>query len=182
MADPHMTSSYFARRSPLNPISSADVYQSPYFQLPSWFRAYQITTAPQQLTEESSRRLQEEYERQRLLSAPGIPGGTILHKGFYDLLALSAPVVQTVSKFWYNSTPQDDRLVAGAPYNQLPRGVPPQRVDRLADPLPLPPQPVSYNTNPPAKKGRRVSKDMISNPMGFKCVSPLSLSSSLTLK
>lgn len=171
MADPSaaMTSSYFARRTPLVPVSSADIYAQPYpgyFQLPSWFRAYQLAQQQQTyLTDESSRRLQEEYERQRFMGAQPVPGGTILHKGFYDLLALSTPVVQTVSRFWNGvAGAREDPLVVGAPYEQLPVGPPPRVVD---GPLP----PTSPNATP--RKTRRVSKDMIGPPKGFMYVSSL---------
>ncbi|KAG8907437.1 hypothetical protein FRB99_004232 [Tulasnella sp. 403] len=160
-----VTASYFTRRTPLVPVSSADIYAqaSPYFALPSWFRAYYPATNPTYLTEESNRRLQEEYERQRALQnpPPPVPGGTILHKGFYDLLALSTPVVETVSRIW-NGTPKNETLVAGAPYHQLPTGPQPQAVQSM------PPNPPVVPTHTPVKKGRRISKDMIGNPTQFR--------------
>lgn len=153
------TGSYFARRTPIVPVSSADIYAqaSPYFQLPSWFRGYPGQAPQTYLTEESNRRLQEEYERQKFMQsgAAVVPGGTILHKGFYDLLALSQPVVQTVSRFWTGA--RDEQLLAGQPYEQLPTGGPSPRVVETLPPVPP--------TTP--KKSRRVSKDMISKPTGF---------------
>ncbi|KAG9005549.1 hypothetical protein FRB90_010337 [Tulasnella sp. 427] len=174
MAEQQVASgSYFTRRTPLTPISSADIYSqpSPYFQLPSWFKSN--PGQPQTyLSDESNQKLREEYERQRLLmtgasNQPGAyPGGTILHKGFYDLLALSTPVVQTVSRFWTGaiSPYREEPLVASPPYEQIRAATPP----RIANvPVGQLPPPATSPTSTPAKKGRRVSKDMIGKPTGF---------------
>ncbi|KAG8933361.1 hypothetical protein FRC01_009686 [Tulasnella sp. 417] len=170
---PVATSSYLARRAPISPISSADIYAqaSPYFQLPSWFRSNPIQ-GQTYLTDESNQKLKEEYERQRLLmtsspTAPAAyPGGTILHKGFYDLLALSTPVVETVSRFWTGAVNpyREEPLVASPPYEQIPAGAPP-RVANI--PVGQLPPPTVSPTSTPTKKGRRVSKDMIGKPTGF---------------
>lgn len=174
MAEPPVTTaSYLARRAPISPISSADIYAqaSPYFQLPSWFKSNPIQ-AQTYLTEESNQKLKEEYERQRLLMTGGVaapaayPGGTILHKGFYDLLALSTPVVETVSRFWTGAINpyREEPLIASPPYEQLPAGAPP----RVANvPVGQLPPPTVSPTSTPTKKGRRVSKDMIGKPTGF---------------
>lgn len=153
-----------ARRAPVIPVSSADVYSptSPYGG-PSWFLRAGIT--PLYLTDESNQRLQEEYERQRLLydqqGVSSFPGGTILHKGFYDLLALSAPVVQTVSRFWNAAAAKtDSSLVAGAPYERLEPASPP-RLTNI---------PASSSTPATPVKKRRISKDMVSSPRGFQFV------------
>ncbi|KAG9006011.1 hypothetical protein FRB95_006459 [Tulasnella sp. JGI-2019a] len=158
-----MTSSYMARR-PLIPMSSADLYAqaSPYYEGgPSWLRN---DAGRVYLTEESNRRLQDEYERQRLLldqqGASAFPGGTILHKGFYDLLALSAPVVQSVSRFWNATAAKtESSLVAGPQYERLLPATPPRVTN-----LPATSTPTSPIT--PVKK-RRISKDMVSSPRGF---------------
>ena len=88
-------------------------------------------------------------------------GGTLLHKGFYDLLAL-IPSTPSPSRFLWR-TPNDD-LVAGARYEDIPpspsRAVPgPQKA------LPS----TSPTTVSPARnlKLRRISKDMVSKPTGF---------------
>ena len=84
-----------------------------------------------------------------------LPGGTILHKGFYDLLAL-IPSTPSPSRFlWYSRTPQDPETVAGPRYDEIPS--PPN------------PPPVQAPSSPPQylRKGRRISKDMVSKPTGF---------------
>ncbi|KAG8925338.1 hypothetical protein FRC00_004085 [Tulasnella sp. 408] len=174
MAEPPVTTaSYLARRAPISPISSADIYAqaSPYFQLPSWFKSNPVQ-GQTYLTDESNQKLKEEYERQRLLMTGGVaapaayPGGTILHKGFYDLLALSTPVVETVSRFWTGAINpyREEPLVASPPYEQIPAGAPP----RVANvPVGQLPPPTVSPTSTPTKKGRRVSKDMIGKPTGF---------------
>ncbi|KAG8880157.1 hypothetical protein FRB97_001046 [Tulasnella sp. 331] len=149
-------------RRPIIPISSADLYAhaSPYYEGgPSWLRG--DAEGRVYLTEESNRRLQDEYERQRLLldqrGGSAFPGGTILHKGFYDLLALSAPVVQTVSRFWNATAAKtESSLVAGPQYERLEPATPP-RVTNV---------PASTSPVTPVKK-RRISKDMVSTPRGF---------------
>lgn len=159
-----MTSSYMARR-PIIPMSSADIYAqaSPYYDGgPSWLRG--DAQGRLYLTEESNRRLQDEYERQRLLlderGASAFPGGTILHKGFYDLLALSAPVVQSVSRFWnVTAAKTESSLVAGPQYERLEPATPPRLTNVPASSAPT--SPVT-----PVKK-RRISKDMVSTPRGF---------------
>lgn len=170
---PVASGSYLARRTPISPISSADIYAqaSPYFQLPSWFKS-NPTQGQTYLTDESNQKLKEEYERQRLLMTGGTtapaayPGGTILHKGFYDLLALSTPVVETVSRFWTGAVNpyREEPLVASPPYEQIPAGAPPRVANVPAGQLP---PPTVSPTSTPTKKGRRVSKDMIGKPTGF---------------
>lgn len=85
-------------------------------------------------------------------------GGTILHKGFYDLLAL-IPATPSPSRFlWPTRTnpAQDQEPVAGPRYEEIPSGNLPQ---------PASPQPNPGPTSP--KRGRRISKDMVSKPTGF---------------
>ncbi|TFK23660.1 kinase-like protein [Coprinopsis marcescibilis] len=78
-----------------------------------------------------------------------IPVGTFLHKGFYDLLAM-IPTPSPSRFIWRNSDPEPDTasVVAGPRYEEI---VPPPNAAIKASP----------------KKGRRVSKDMVSKPTGF---------------
>lgn len=87
-------------------------------------------------------------------------GGTLLHKGFYDLLA-------------FIPTPSPSRLLWGA--EPRAQGVAGPRYEDLPsrnDPPPRPPASVATPPTSPAlpKKARRISKDMVSKPMGFVCV------------
>jgi protein-serine/threonine kinase len=77
-------------------------------------------------------------------------GGTLLHKGFYDLLAL-IPTPSPSRFFW--GAPAPEPVVAGPRYE---------------DQSPRPPPTSSMSPSPPsARKGRRISKDMVSKPTGF---------------
>lgn len=83
-------------------------------------------------------------EPQDELSAMAFPSGTLFHKGFYDLLAMIPTPVP--SRFlWSDSSPEQP--VAGPRYEDIP--------------------PTNAGTRPTARKGRRVSKDMVSKPTGF---------------
>lgn len=82
-------------------------------------------------------------------------GGTILHKGFYDLLALIPSTPSPSRFFWPARAPQDPEPIAGPRYEEIPS--PPK-----SPPLQAPSSP-----SPPFRKGRRISKDMVSNPTGF---------------
>lgn len=88
-----------------------------------------------------------------------LPGGTLLHKGFYDLLAMIP-------------TPSPSRLIWGAPAPELalagPRYEDTNPAYRAAPVSSPPVSPVH------AKKGRRISKDMVSKPTGFVYVIPSS--------
>ncbi|TFK68671.1 kinase-like protein [Pluteus cervinus] len=76
-------------------------------------------------------------------------GGTLLHKGFYDLLAM-IPTPSPSRLLWGPpAEPEPDAVVAGPRYEDLPAS-----------------QPLSARPVPP-KKGRRISKDMVSRPTGF---------------
>lgn len=79
-----------------------------------------------------------------------LPGGTLIHKGFYDLLSMIP-------------TPNPSRLLWGTPSNEPVAG---PRYEELPPAKALPPisPPLSP---PPVKKGRRISKDMVSKPTGF---------------
>ena len=83
-------------------------------------------------------------------------GGTILHKGFYDLLALIPSTPSPSRFFWPARTPQDPEPIAGPRYEEIP-STPPN-----SPPLQAPSSPP-----PPLRKGRRISKDMVSKPTGF---------------
>jgi len=76
-----------------------------------------------------------------------VPTGTFLHKGFYDLLAMIP-------------TPSPSRLIWGNPPQTAVAG--PRYEDQ---------NPATIRAMP--KKGRRVSKDMVSKPTGFVYVVPL---------
>ncbi len=94
-----------------------------------------------------------------------LPGGTLLHKGFYDLLSM-IPTPSSPSRLlqqWAASSPSpDDTVVAGPRYEQIGAGPSPINRD-----LPSPP------TSPTGRKGRRISKDMVSKPTGFVYVTSL---------
>lgn len=87
-------------------------------------------------------------------------GGTLLHKGFYDLLAL-IPTPSPSRFFWANADPAPE-AVAGPRYEDLP--VPNNSLPGNVAP-PIVNSPSSGPVSP--KKGRRISKDMVSKPMGF---------------
>jgi len=70
-----------------------------------------------------------------------IPAGTFLHKGFYDLLAMIPPS----RLIW--GTPPSNPVIAGPRYEDITPNSPPVAIS--------------------ARKGRRISKDMVSKPTGF---------------
>ena len=92
------------------------------------------------------------YEEQTTTS---VPVGTFLHKGFYDLLAM-IPTPSPSRLLWSAPSPPPENVVAGPRYEDM-----------------------NANTGTRAmpKKGRRVSKDMVSKPMGFVFVLRLNSSS-----
>lgn len=71
-----------------------------------------------------------------------VPAGTFLHKGFYDLLAMIP--TPSPSRFIWGNSPET-AAVAGPRYEDQ--------------------SPAAIRAMP--KKGRRVSKDMVSKPTGF---------------
>ncbi|GLB37641.1 putative kinase-like protein [Lyophyllum shimeji] len=84
--------------------------------------------------------------------ASSVPAGTLLHQGFYDLLAMIP-------------TPSPSRLIWGAPKTPSPAPDPIVAGPRYENLGPSPTRAVA-----PAlavKKGRRISKDMVSKPTGF---------------
>lgn len=120
------------------PRSSADVYAPsiPYFSGRSYLE-YPYRDQPAQEQGGSS-----------------LLGGTLLHKGFYDLLAL-IPTTATASRLLWG--PARDEPVAGPRYESI-----------APQPSPTPGAPVQNTvTNGPPRRGRRISKEMVSKPMNF---------------
>jgi len=111
--------------------------------------------------------------------AATLRGGTLLHKGFYDLLALIP--TPSPSRFLWGAgadPPPPPDAVAGPRYEDIPEPNNAPSVKSAPPAVSLPsPGPV------PSKKARRISKDMVSKPTGFvyvydHCTSPsLSLNS-----
>lgn len=85
-------------------------------------------------------------------------GGTLLHKGFYDLLSLIPSTPSPSRLFWRD----DSEPIAGPRYEELTstRDAPIATSTQTA----ASPMPVSPNRN---LRGRRISKDMVSKPTGF---------------
>ena len=83
-------------------------------------------------------------------------GGTMLHKGFYDLLALIPSTPSPSRFFWPARPPQDPEPVAGPRYEEIP-----------SSPPRSPPVQAPSSPPPPLRKGRRISKEMVSKPTGF---------------
>lgn len=92
-------------------------------------------------------------EAERSLAPSALPTGTLLHKGFYDLLAFSA---NTASRFLWGA-PREGEPLAGPRYESIPPRSPP--------PQSAPSGPATPNVSP--RKGRRISKDMVSKPTNF---------------
>ena len=88
-------------------------------------------------------------------------GSTLLHKGFYDLLAL-IPTPSPSRFLWGASADPAPEAVAGPRYEDLP-GHNNSLLGKV--PPPIVNLPSSGPVSP--KKGRRISKDMVSKPMGF---------------
>ncbi|KAF9482115.1 kinase-like protein [Pholiota conissans] len=84
----------------------------------------------------------ELYEEQQTTS---IPAGTFLHKGFYDLLSM-IPTPSPSRLLWKAPPAPPENVVAGPRYEDMD---------------------VNTGTRAMPKKGRRVSKDMVSKPTGF---------------
>ncbi|KAI0318280.1 kinase-like protein [Amylostereum chailletii] len=89
-------------------------------------------------------------------------GGTLLHKGFYDLLSM-IPTPSPSRLLWGGVDPEQP--IAGPRYDQIPQ-------KPLPGSLPVRQTPVTVlGSTPPIasspKRGRRISKDMVSKPTGF---------------
>ena len=86
---------------------------------------------------------------------PTLRGGTLLHKGFYDLLAM-IPTPTSPSRFLWGPRTEES-VIAGPRYEE--------QTPRVTQ---APPPPLSSPSNSqPLRKGRRISKDMVSKPTGF---------------
>ena len=86
-------------------------------------------------------------------------GGTLLHKGFYDLLAFIPSSASPSRLLWPRSQNQAaEGLISGPRYEEIPSNERPK-------PLSPPTSPVS--SSPRNLKARRISKDMVSKPTGF---------------
>jgi protein-serine/threonine kinase len=83
-------------------------------------------------------------------------GGTLLHKGFYDLLAM-IPTPSPSRFFWAASSPTAEPVLAGPRYEDI---------SQINDPPPVGPPPAPPAPSP-LRKPRRISKDMVSHPTGF---------------
>ena len=93
---------------------------------------------------------------------PGtLRGGTLLHKGFYDLLAL-IPTPSPSRFLWGGSADPAPEAVAGPRYEDL-SGPNNSLLGNVSPPIAN--SPSSGPVSP--KKGKRISKDMVSKPMGF---------------
>jgi hypothetical protein len=91
---------------------------------------------------------------------PMLPAGTLLHKGFYDLLAMiPTPSPSRLFQWGSNQSPPPSQpsVIVGPRY------------EPLGPPTNAPTIPVLSPASP-LKKNRRISKDMVSNPTGFVCV------------
>lgn len=124
-----------------SPVSSADAYH-PYNNHHPW--SYPPFYMPYRPQEDDAPRTT-------------LTGGTLLHKGFYDLLALATPVASRFLGFAGNTTVS--QLNAGPRYEDIKSGEPPKVVNTVHD--------VPASTPGAPKKGRRIAKDMIGNPTGF---------------
>ncbi|KAK7005676.1 kinase-like protein [Favolaschia claudopus] len=87
-----------------------------------------------------------------------LPGGTLLHKGFYDLLSMIP--TPSPSRLIWGAPAADEPGLAGPRYEQIKPGAPP--ASGLAAKQVSPP-----SSPPPVRKTRRISKDMVSRPTGF---------------
>jgi protein-serine/threonine kinase len=124
-----------------SPVSAADAYHPYHNQQPYSYPPFYVPYRP----------LEEDTTRTTL------PGGTLLHKGFYDLLALATPVASRFLGFGAGSSTSP--LNAGPRYEDIKPGELPKVVNTARDVPPGAPSPL--------KKGRRIAKDMIGNPTGF---------------
>lgn len=82
-------------------------------------------------------------EPQDELPTMTFPSGTLLHKGFYDLLAMIPTPLP--SRILWNASPPEQPVLVGPRYEHI----------------------APTGTRPTVRKGRRVSKDMVSKPTGF---------------
>ncbi|KAJ7200717.1 kinase-like domain-containing protein [Mycena rebaudengoi] len=78
-----------------------------------------------------------------------LPGGTLIHKGFYDLLSM-IPTPSPSRLIWGAPAAEETGLLAGPRYEELSPSAPP-----------------ASRTVADQTKVRRISKDMVSRPTGF---------------
>ena len=108
-------------------------------------------------------------------AAATLRGGTLLHNGFYDLLAL-IPTPSPSRFLWGASADPPPDVVAGPRYEDILESNNARSVKYTPPTVSLPsPGPV------PSKKARRISKDMVSKPTGFVYVYDHCTSPSLSL-
>ncbi|CCA70022.1 related to CBK1-Serine/threonine protein kinase involved in cell wall biosynthesis [Serendipita indica DSM 11827] len=145
------------------PVSSADMHSpdSPYYH--GGFPYFPFTSRPTNPVPNIHSREENYYSPTRSILA----GGTLLHKGFYDLLALATP-----SRLFTNANNDGSKLAAGPRYEQLPPGSPPKIVPsgvaaNAAAKSTKPPPVTVPGTSTPLRKNKRISKDMVSSPTGF---------------
>ncbi|KAF7321744.1 Kinase-like protein [Mycena kentingensis (nom. inval.)] len=96
---------------------------------------------------------------------PQIPAGTLrgtgtmIHKGFYDLLSTISNIqTPSPSRFIWGAPPGEEPGLAGPRYETIRPGAPPVQTRQV---------PTPSSAAPPARKARRISKDMVSRPTGF---------------
>lgn len=90
-------------------------------------------------------------------------GGTLLHKGFYDLLSM---IPTTPSRMFWR---EEEEPIAGPRYEEIANKEP------LNSRKPVESPPATSPTSPTSPqrilRGRKISKDMVSKPIGFVYVS-----------
>jgi hypothetical protein len=87
-----------------------------------------------------------------------LPGGTLLHKGFYDLLSMIP--TPSPSRLIWGAPAAEEPGLAGPRYEEIRSGAPPASGPAARQVSPL-------SSPPPVRKARRISKDMVSRPTGF---------------
>ncbi|KAG8830423.1 hypothetical protein FRC18_008122 [Serendipita sp. 400] len=139
------------------PVSSADMYSpsSPYYASPFPYFPFSSNRPINGLETNSN----DAPVTRSILS-----GGTILHKGFYDLLALATP-----SRFFSGGTGMGatsggngSGLAAGPRYEQISPRSPPQVVPSAA----VAAKNAQASITGPVKK-RKINKEMVSSPTNF---------------
>ncbi|KAJ7647041.1 kinase-like domain-containing protein [Roridomyces roridus] len=87
-----------------------------------------------------------------------LPGGTLLHKGFYDLLSMIP--TPSPSRLMWGPPPEEEPGLAGPRYEHIRPAAPPARGPPAGHAYPP-------SSPPVPRKTRRISKDMVSRPTGF---------------
>lgn len=122
--------------------ASTDIYAQSFSFFPSYPYTHYTSRTPDSRNEDAT---------------TSLPVGTLLHKGFYDLLALIPSTASTASRFLWGP-PKQDPVIAGPRY---------EVIERQPAPPPHALSPVQSPTKLSPRKGRRISKDSISKPMNF---------------